>query len=179
MLTAALPADPGLRVAFEEALAGYREGGLPIGAALFHRGELIGRGRNRRVQDGNPILHAEMTCFQNAGRLPASVYREAPLYSTLSPSSTRSGPALLVDINRVPHLAQIEVGPDHIRMGALGRQEQARLSSVVRAEVCGLSQALDWVASPVIRERGTVVGNLIANTPGAELPAVAIALGAS
>jgi carbon-monoxide dehydrogenase medium subunit len=69
--------------------------------------------------------------------------------------------------------------PDYIRMGALVRQEQARLSSVVRDEVSGLSQALDWVASPVIRERGTVVGNLIANTPGAELPAVAIALGAS
>jgi len=101
MLTAPLPVDPGLRVAFEEALAGYREGGLPIGAALFCRGELIGRGRNRRVQDGNPILHAEMTCFQNAGRLPSSVYREATLYSTLSPCYMCSGAALLFG---VPHM---------------------------------------------------------------------------
>ncbi|HTB66032.1 MAG TPA: nucleoside deaminase [Steroidobacteraceae bacterium] len=97
-LTAALPADPGLRVAFEEALAGYQEGGLPIGAALFYRGELLARGRNRRVQDGNPILHAEMTCFQNAGRLPASVYREAVLYSTLSPCYMCGGASLLFGV---------------------------------------------------------------------------------
>jgi creatinine deaminase len=101
MLTAAFPADSGLRIAFEEALAGYHEGGLPIGAALFYRGELIGRGRNRRVQDGNPILHAEMSCFQNAGRLPASVYREATLYSTLSPCYMCSGAALLFGVPRM------------------------------------------------------------------------------
>ena len=98
MLIAPPPSDPGLRVAFEEALAGYREGGLPIGASLFYRGELIGRGRNRRVQDGNPILHAEMSCFQNAGRLPASVYREATLYSTLSPCYMCSGASLLFGV---------------------------------------------------------------------------------
>lgn len=101
MTTAALPADPGLRIAYEEALAGYHEGGLPIGAALFHRGELIARGRNRRVQDGNPILHAEMTCFQNAGRLAPSVYREATLYSTLSPCYMCSGAALLFGVPRM------------------------------------------------------------------------------
>src|SRR5580700_5820154 len=98
MLIAPPPSDAGLRVAFEEALAGYREGGLPIGASLFYRGELIGRGRNRRVQDGNPILHAEMSCFQNAGRLPASVYREATLYSTLSPCYMCSGASLLFGV---------------------------------------------------------------------------------
>jgi cytosine deaminase len=98
MLIAPPPSDPGLRAAFEEALAGYREGGLPIGAALFYRGELIGRGRNRRVQDGNPILHAEMACFQNAGRLPASVYREATLYSTLSPCYMCGGASLLFGV---------------------------------------------------------------------------------
>lgn len=101
MLSAPPPSDPGLRIAFEEALAGYREGGLPIGAALFHRGELIARGRNRRVQDGNPILHAEMTCFQNAGRLPASAYREAVLYSTLSPCYMCSGASLLFGVPRI------------------------------------------------------------------------------
>jgi cytosine/creatinine deaminase len=98
MLSAQPPSDPGLRVAYEEALAGYHEGGLPIGASLFYRGELIGRGRNRRVQDGNPILHAEMSCFQNAGRLPSSVYREAILYSTLSPCYMCSGAALLFGV---------------------------------------------------------------------------------
>ena len=101
MLMSPLPADAGLRVAFEEALAGYREGGLPIGAALFYRGECIGRGHNRRVQDGNPILHAEMSCFQNAGRLPASVYREATLYSTLSPCYMCSGATLLFGVPRM------------------------------------------------------------------------------
>jgi carbon-monoxide dehydrogenase medium subunit len=87
-------------------------------------------------------------------------------------------PRLVIDINRIPDLDLIEIGPDHIRMGALVRQEQARLSAVVRDEVAGLAEALAWVASPVIRERGTVVGNLVANAPGAELPAVAIAHGA-
>jgi cytosine deaminase len=101
IVSAPFPADVGIRVAFEEALAGYREGGLPIGAALLVRGEVIARGRNRRVQDGNPILHAEMSCFQNAGRLPASVYREATLYSTLSPCYMCSGAALLFGVPRM------------------------------------------------------------------------------
>ena len=87
-------------------------------------------------------------------------------------------PELVVDINRIPGLDQIELLPDCVRMGALVRQEQARLSPLVRMHVPGLSQALDWVASPGIRERGTVIGNLIANAPAAELPAVALALGA-
>lgn len=87
-------------------------------------------------------------------------------------------PRLVIDINRIPHLDRIEILPDHIRMGALVRQERARLSQVIRDEVCGLSEALEWVASPVIRERGTVVGNLVANVPGTELPAVAVALAA-
>lgn len=101
MLTAEPPVDIGLRAAFEEALAGYHEGGLPIGAALIHQGELIGRGRNRRVQDGSPILHAEMDCFQNAGRLPSSVYREATLYSTLSPCYMCGGASLLFGVPRM------------------------------------------------------------------------------
>jgi cytosine deaminase len=101
MLSASPPADPGLRIAYEEALAGYLEGGLPIGAALLHNGKVIGRGRNRRVQDGNPILHAEMSCFQNAGRLPASAYREAVLYSTLSPCYMCSGASLLFGVSKI------------------------------------------------------------------------------
>jgi len=87
-------------------------------------------------------------------------------------------PRLVLDINHIAGLDHIEPCDGHIRMGALVRQEQARVSSLVRTEIPGLSQALDWVASPVIRERGTVVGNLVANAPGTELPAVAMALGA-
>ena len=98
MLIADPPADPFLRIAFEEALDGYHEGGLPIGAALVYRGEVIGRGHNRRVQDGNPILHAEMSCFQNAGRLAPEIYRAATLYSTLSPCYMCSGATLLFGV---------------------------------------------------------------------------------
>ena len=117
MFIAPLPSDPGLRVAFEEAMAGYREGGLPIGASLFYRGELIGRGRNRRVQDGNPILHAEMSCFQNAGRLPASVYREATLYSTLSPCYMCGGASLLFGVPNmvVGESRTIQAGDEWLR----------------------------------------------------------------
>ncbi len=87
-------------------------------------------------------------------------------------------PGLVIDINRIPELDRIEVHGDTLRMGALVRQEQARRSPQVRLEVPGLGEALDWVANPVVRERGTVVGNLIANASGSELPAVAVALSA-
>lgn len=87
-------------------------------------------------------------------------------------------PSLLIDINRIAGLDQIETLPTHIRMGALVRQEQALRSPLVRKEVPGVSAALPWVANPVVRKRGTVVGNLVTNSPGAELPAVAVALGA-
>lgn len=88
-------------------------------------------------------------------------------------------PRLVIDITRLAGLDRIELQSDHVRMGALVRQEQARLSPVVRADVPALAAALNWVASPVIRERGTVIGNLALNAPGTELPAVAIALGAT
>jgi carbon-monoxide dehydrogenase medium subunit len=87
-------------------------------------------------------------------------------------------PTLLIDINRIPGLDQIEILPTHLRMGALVRQEQAFRSAIVRKEVAGVPAALAWVANPVVRQRGTVIGNLTANSPGAELPAVALALGA-
>src|SRR5215210_5787520 len=77
--------DPFLQAAIEEALAGIREGGIPIGSVIVHRGKIIGRGHNRRVQRGSAVLHGEMDALENAGRQPASVYREAVLYTTLSP----------------------------------------------------------------------------------------------
>jgi aerobic carbon-monoxide dehydrogenase medium subunit len=87
-------------------------------------------------------------------------------------------PSLLIDINRIAGLDEIEILPTRIRMGALVRQEQALRSPIVRRDVAGLAAALAWIANPVVRQRGTVIGNLVTNSPGAELPAVAVALGA-
>ena len=93
--------DPWLEAAIEEARAGLEEGGIPIGSVLVLDGEIVGRGHNRRVQRGSPILHAEMDCFENAGRLRASEYARSTLYSTLSPCDMCSGTALLYKIPRV------------------------------------------------------------------------------
>ncbi len=99
---------------------------------------------------------------------------------SLMPLMTRriERPHLIVDINRIQGLDCIEILPTHVRMGALVRQEQARCSSIVRDYAAGVAAALAWVGNPVVRCRGTVIGNLVTNSPGAELPAVALALGA-
>ena len=93
--------DRFLAVAIEEARSGFGEGGIPIGSVLVHRGEIIGRGHNRRVQKGSAILHGEMDCLENAGRLAAKTYRESILYTTLSPCPMCSGAILLYKIPRV------------------------------------------------------------------------------
>ena len=85
----------------EEARHGEREGGIPIGSVIVCRGEIIGRGHNRRVQKGSVVLHAEMDALENAGRRAASVYRECTLYTTLSPCAMCSGAILLYRIPRV------------------------------------------------------------------------------
>lgn len=90
-----------LAAARAEAEAGFAEGGIPIGSVIVHEGRIIGRGHNRRVQNGSPILHGEMDAFENAGRQPASVYRECTLYTTLSPCSMCSGAIVLYGIPRV------------------------------------------------------------------------------
>lgn len=90
-----------LEAAIEEAVAGRDEGGIPIGAVLVIDGEIVGRGHNRRVQKGSAILHAEMDAIENAGRLAASQYARATLYSTLSPCEMCSGMALLYKIPRI------------------------------------------------------------------------------
>lgn len=87
--------------AIEEARQGLAEGGIPIGSVLVHNGNILGRGHNRRVQKGSAILHGEMDALENAGRQPASVYRESVLYTTLSPCSMCSGAILLYGIPRV------------------------------------------------------------------------------
>ncbi len=93
--------DPFLQAAIDEAKAGFAEGGIPIGSVLVIDGHIVGRGHNRRVQRSSAILHAEMDCLENAGRLKASDYRRSVLYSTLSPCDMCSGTALLYGIPRV------------------------------------------------------------------------------
>jgi len=93
--------DKFLMAAYEEAEKGLSEGGIPIGAVLVIDGEIVGRGHNRRVQKGSPVLHAEIDCFENAGRLKAVDYQKATLYSTLSPCDMCSGAALLYKIPKV------------------------------------------------------------------------------
>lgn len=93
--------DSFLQVAIEEARKGLAEGGIPIGSVLVVDGRIMGRGHNRRVQKGSAILHAEMDAIENAGRLKASDYRRAVLYSTLSPCDMCSGMTLLYRIPKV------------------------------------------------------------------------------
>jgi cytosine deaminase len=93
--------DEFIRAALDEAQLGRAEGGIPIGSVIVHRGRIIGRGHNRRVQRCSAILHAEMDALENAGRQSASVYRESVLYTTLSPCAMCSGAILLYGIPRV------------------------------------------------------------------------------
>jgi cytosine/creatinine deaminase len=93
--------DAFLQAAIEEAKKGLAEGGIPIGSVLVIDGQIVGRGHNRRVQNGSAILHAEMDAIENAGRLKASDYRRSVLYSTLSPCDMCSGTALLYRIPRI------------------------------------------------------------------------------
>ncbi len=94
-------ADEFMLAAIAEAESGRREGGIPIGSVLVHRGRVIGRGHNRRVQRGSTVLHGEMDALENAGRQPAAVYRECVIYTTLSPCAMCSGAILLYGIPRV------------------------------------------------------------------------------
>lgn len=103
--------DKFMQEAYAEAKKGYDEGGIPIGSVLVHKGVIIGRGHNRRVQSGSAILHAEMDALENAGRLSASVYRECTIYTTLSPCSMCSGAILLYGIPTVV------IGENHTFMG--------------------------------------------------------------
>jgi cytosine deaminase len=100
-----------LDAAIAEAAQGLAEGGIPIGAVLVHRGVVIGRGHNRRVQQGSAVLHGEMDALERAGRHPASVYRESIMVTTLSPCAMCSGAILLYGI---PHVV---VGENRTFMG--------------------------------------------------------------
>ena len=103
--------DTFLEAALDEARKSRKEGGIPIGSVLVYQGKIIGRGHNRRVQNGSPILHAEMDALENAGRQNAKVYRESTLYTTLSPCAMCSGAIVLY---RIPHVV---VGENRSFMG--------------------------------------------------------------
>ena len=123
--------DGFLSAAIQEANRGLEEGGIPIGSVLVIADKIVGRGHNRRVQRGSAVLHAEMDALENAGRLTAAVYREAVMYTTLSPCAMCSGAVLLYGIRRVV------VGENRTFMG-----EEALLKSrgveihVVQDETC-------------------------------------------
>jgi cytosine deaminase len=93
--------DKFMQAAIDEAQKGLDEGGIPIGSVLVYEGEIIGRGHNRRVQSGSPILHGEMDALENAGRQPAQVYKNSVMYTTLSPCSMCSGTIILYGIPKV------------------------------------------------------------------------------
>ena len=111
--------DKFMQAAIEEAKKGMEEGGVPIGSVIVHNGKIIGRGHNRRVQSGSPILHGEMDAFKNAGRQPAKVYRECTIYTTLSPCCMCSG---AIELYGIPHVV---VGENQTFMGAEERLRQA------------------------------------------------------
>jgi cytosine/creatinine deaminase len=106
---------PDMKAFLDEAIAAaeksFSEGGIPIGAVLVHRGVIIGRGHNRRVQQGSAVLHGEMDALERAGRQPASIYRESIMVTTLSPCAMCSGAILLYGI---PH---VYVGENRTFMG--------------------------------------------------------------
>src|SRR5262245_38900340 len=134
-------ADLFLQKAIEEARLGLAEGGIPIGSVLVIGGQVVGRGHNRRVQNGSAILHAEMDCLENAGRLSPAAYRRAVLYSTLSPCDMCSGTALLY---RVP---RIVIGENRTFQGPEDyvRSRGVTLEIVDDAECCQLMQ--DFIAA--------------------------------
>lgn len=93
--------DQFLQEAINEARKGLEEGGIPIGSVIVYQGKIIGRGHNRRIQRGSVVLHGEMDAFENAGRLPANVYQQCTLYTTLSPCPMCSGAILLYGIPKL------------------------------------------------------------------------------
>jgi cytosine deaminase len=133
--------DPFMQAAIDEARLGLAEGGIPIGSVIVHDGRIIGRGHNRRVQQGSPIRHGEMDAFENAGRQPARVYREAVLYTTLSPCAMCSGAILLYGIPRVV------IGENRTFLGeeALLRERGVQLEVLQDAECVRLME--DFIAA--------------------------------
>jgi creatinine deaminase len=128
---------PFMEAAIEEARTGLSEGGIPIGSVLVHQGKIIGRGHNQRIQQGSVIRHGEMDAFENAGRQPASVYRQCVLYTTLSPCPMCSGASLLYGIPK------IVIGENQTFMGA----EQTLRANAVELIVLQDPECLEMMRS--------------------------------
>lgn len=126
-----------MQAAIDEARQGLAEGGIPIGSVLVHKGRIIGRGHNRRVQQGSAIRHGEMDALENAGRQSARTYRECTLYTTLSPCAMCSGAILLYGIPRVV------IGENQSFLGeeALLRERGVQLDVLHNGECLQLMQA--------------------------------------
>ena len=137
--------DAFMQAAIDEAELGWSEGGIPIGSVLVHGGQIIGRGHNRRIQRGSPTLHGEMDALENAGRLPAAVYRDCTIYTTLSPCSMCSGAILLYGIPRVV------VGENQTFLG----EEELLRSRGVQVDVLDSPDCVDMMRR-MIRERPDV-----------------------
>jgi len=131
-----------MAAAIAEARVGFDEGGIPIGSVIVYRGEIIGRGHNRRVQRGSATLHGEMDALENAGRRSAAVYRESVLYTTLSPCAMCSGAILLYGIPRVV------IGENRTFMG----EEELLRSRGVQLEVLDDATCIELMER-FIRER--------------------------
>ena len=145
--------DPFLQAAIAEASTGLAEGGIPIGSVLVRQGIILGRGHNRRMQQGNPVLHGEMDALQNAGRLPAHIYRECTLYTTLSPCPMCSGAILLYGIPKVV------IGENQTFMG----EEELLKSRGVQLEVVQSEKCIDLMRR-VIEANPTVWNEDIGET---------------
>jgi cytosine/creatinine deaminase len=128
-------------LAIEEAERGAAEGGIPIGAVLVHRGRVIGRGHNRRVQKGSAILHGEMDALEQAGRQTAAVYRESVMYTTLSPCAMCTGAILLYGI---PHIV---IGENQTFMG----EEALLRSRGVRVDVLQDARCIEMMRQFIAR----------------------------
>ncbi|AKD05186.1 nucleoside deaminase [Pontibacter korlensis] len=137
--------DQYLQAALEEAKTGYEEGGIPIGSVLVHKDKILGRGHNKRVQEGSVVLHGEMDALENAGRQPATVYRECVLYTTLSPCPMCSGTILLYGIPKVV------IGENRTFMG----EEELLRSRGVEVEVVDSQECVELMQR-FIQEKPTL-----------------------
>ncbi|MBK5268866.1 MAG: nucleoside deaminase [Acidimicrobiia bacterium] len=126
-----------MKAAIDEAIRGADDGGIPIGSVLVVDGQIVGRGHNQRIQKGSAILHGEMDALENAGRLSASEYRRATMYTTLSPCHMCSGAILLYEIPRVV------IAENRTFMGA----EDLLRSNGIELEVLDLPECVDLMAA--------------------------------
>ncbi len=130
-----------LKEAIKEAKKGLSEGGIPIGSVLVHDGKIVGRGHNRRIQKGSAILHGEMDALENAGRRPASFYRECQIYTTLSPCSMCSGAILLYGI------PDVYIGENKTFMGEETLLESKGVNTTVINDQECIDMMTDFIAN--------------------------------